>query len=443
MRARTRRLGGGIGLVLLAACRPHPGADTVSLAAEAGDVPDEGARPNVAPLLAPARCRPDQTAFAIEDGGAVDELAIGDAISRGDGEAVAMVRRTAAGRVAGVVLVPRDGSASRVVDLAPTVGDAPPPRLVSRVKDVVAAAYALPRSGAGATTARELKLYSIAADAAVASLGSVKEERDDSLAFDLAWGENHGVVVWDEVATSSRGVVRIAGFSAEPHVGPGRDVSPSDSDADSPRVIPHGNGFAVLWIARSPDPSSAAADSSDLEAIGEPRTHGWLEMIAVDDQGTPRGPLRRLTSPGGHVTAFDLLQLGPGPKAVILVVARDDGEVVDGSGGALLRVRVTGDVVEPPVAFATDGLGRGAPTLVDGIGAVGGGGAQPPSLAWIASHEHLRLLPLDLEGAPSAAPSAELAMDDARPLMWLAAGQILVATPLDPSAQLRTFACTR
>ncbi len=166
-------------------------------------------------------------------------------------------------------------------------------------------------------------------------------------------------------------------------------------------------------------------------------------MIAVDDQGTPRGPLRRLTPPNGHVTAFDLQQIGPGPKAVILVVARDDGEVVDGSGGALLRVRIAGDVVEPPVAFATDGLGRGAPTVVDGISAVDGGSGQPPSLAWIASHEHLRLLPLDLEGAPSAAPSAESAMDDARPLMWLTAGQILVATPTDPSAQLRTFACAR
>ncbi len=125
MRARTRRLGGGIGLVLLAACRPHPSADAVSVAAEAGDAPDEGARPNVAPLLAPARCRPDQMAFAIQDGGAVDDLAIGDAISSGDGETVAVVRRTAAGRVAGVVLVPRDGGASRVVDLEPTLGDAP------------------------------------------------------------------------------------------------------------------------------------------------------------------------------------------------------------------------------------------------------------------------------------------------------------------------------
>jgi hypothetical protein len=388
--------------------------------------------------VAPARCRPEQTSFAIEDGGAVDDLAIGDAIPHGDGEAVAVVRRTAAGRVAGVALVPGDGGTSRVVDLAPTLGDAPPPRLVSRVKDLVAAEYAVTQPGVRGGGTRELRLYSIAADAVVTPFGSIKEERDDSLAFDLAWGEKRSVVVWDEVAGASRGVVRIAGFSDEQRVGSGRDVSPQDSDADSPRVVPDGNGFMVLWIARSADPSGAAADASDLEAIGEARAHGWLEMIAVDDQGVPRGPARRLTPPGGHVTAFDLLPLGPGPKAVLLAVARDDGEVVDGSGGALLRVRVAGDVVEPPVAFVTDGLGRGAPALVEGVGV-----SQPPSLVWIAAHEHLRLLPLDLDGAPGAAPSAELALDDARPLMWLAAGRILVATPSDPSGQLRTFACAR
>jgi hypothetical protein len=408
---------------------------------DAAAVTEDASRLGEGPPVAPARCHPQQAAYSFDDGGAPDELAIGDAISNHGGEAVGIVRRMASARLSGVVLIPREGGAARVVDLGPTLGDAPPPRLVSRASDIVAAAYTTPRLGAGplvaARTARELTLYTISPEAAVAPLLSIKQERDDSLAFDLAWSENHGIAVWDEVTGAARGVIRGTVLSADQPIGPSRDVSPAESDAESPRVITSGNGFLVVWIARSADPSSAAVDASDLETTGEVRSRGWLEMIALDEHGVARGAVKRLTSASGHVTGYDVQPLSVGPKATVLVVARDDGEVVDGSGGALLRVRVTGDVVEPPVAFATDGLGRGEPTFVGGVS------GQPPSLAWVSSGEHLRLLPLDLEGAPTGAPSAELAMDEARPLLWLSAGRILVATPSDREAGLRAFTCAR
>ena len=69
-------------------------------------------------------------------------------------------------------------------------------------------------------------------------------------------------------------------------------------------------------------------------------------MVHVDGQGAAIGPVRRLTSPAGHVSAYDVEARDPPAGSAtpsILVVARDDGEAVDGSGGALLRVRVTGD----------------------------------------------------------------------------------------------------
>jgi hypothetical protein len=434
MSKRTLGVWGGVGLAAFGACRQPQTTETASVTIPASRTTAEGSRPDAGPAVVASRCRPQESVFAIDDGGALDDLEIGDAILHGDGEAVGVVHRTAAGRVAGVALVASNGTALRLVDLAPTLGDAPPPRLASRPKDIVAAAYTAPRAGVGGGATRDLTLYAIAPDVAARPLSNLQQQRDDSLAFDLAWGENHGIVVWDEAASASRGVVRAAVFSAEQRVGPSRDVSPPDSDAELPRVVSTGGGFVVVWLARSADTPSADTDSSAVEAIGEARTHGWLEMIAVDEHGAPRGPVRRLTPSSGHVTAYDLQPLG-GARATLLFVARDEGEEVDGSGGALLRVRVTGDAVEPPVAFTTDGLGRGAPALV------GGADGQPPSLAWVASHEHLRLLPLDLLGAPSAAPSAEPAMDEARPLLSLGAGKILVATPSDPAAQLRTFAC--
>jgi len=438
---KTLRLGGGVWLAALGACRQAPTVDAAHIAVDTAGVGSADPRPDAAPGLVPARCHPDKPGFSIDDGGAPEEPEIGDAILYGEGEVVGVVHRTPAGRVAGVAVIARDGGPSRVVDLAPTLGDAPPPRLVSRGKDVVVAAYSTPRAGAGA--ARQLTLYSLSPEAAAVPLATIDQARDDSFAFDLAWGDDHGIVVWDEAASAARGVVRAAVFSAEQRIGPSRDISPLESDAELPRVLRSGSGFVVAWIARSAEASSLEADSSAVEATGEVRSHGWLEMIALEERGAARGPARRLTPTSGHVTAYDVQPLGFGPKAPLLFVARDDGEEVDGSGGVLLRVRVTAEAVEPPVAFATDGLGRGAPTLIGGVAAVADREGQPPSLAWVGSHEHLRLLPLDLEGAPVAAPSAELAMDEARPLLWTASGRILVATPSDSAAQLRTFVCGR
>jgi hypothetical protein len=229
--------------------------------------------------------------------------------------------------------------------------------------------------------------------------------------------------------------------------------------------VPDCNWFAVVWIARRPE-AGAASDGSATEATGEARSYGWLEMVAVDARGEAIGPVRRLTAPGGHVSAYDVesraLPEGAGP---VLLVVRDDGEATDGSGGSLLRVRVTGDVVEPPVAVVTDGLGRGAPGFVLGVDAKAPsatGGAPPPALAlaWIGKDEQARLLPLDATGAPAAAPSVEDALDDARALLFTgglagarsggpqalgigAARDVLVATPSDSAAQLRIFACSR
>jgi hypothetical protein len=157
------------------------------------------------------------------------------------------------------------------------------------------------------------------------------------------------------------------------------------------------------------------------------------------------GPVRRLTPQGGHVTAYDLRVAAPATAAaapgasrdaqpMLLLVVRDDGEAVDGSGGTLLRVRAFLDSAEPPVAFVTDGLGRGAPTLVDG---------DPAWLAWVGAGEQLRLLPLDAVGAPTGLPSAEDAMDEARPVLALPAGRLLLETPSDAARPLKTVACAR
>src|ERR1700722_3975929 len=136
----------------------------------------------------------------------------------------------------------------------------------------------------------------------------------------------------------------------------------------------------------------------------------------------------------GFLAGFDTQSMpAAGGRVDVLVVARDDGEAVDGSGGALLRVRVRTDGQDPPLAFATDGLGRGAPAFVDG---------SPPWLSWVASSEGARLLSLDLTGAPMQLPSIEPALDDGRPLAWIEQGRrLLAAMPGDSATQLRVLSC--
>lgn len=414
--------------------------------------------PDAEQAFAPARCRPTDLAMALSDGRDAGDLEIGDAFSYPGGVAVGIVHPTSAGRTAAVVLFGRDaaipgagasqGSAQlgknvKIIDLGPTLGDAPPPRIGWRGPELVAASYLRPREGGDAT--RDMALVGIAADAAAVSPVVISQQRDDSLAFDLALVGSSGLLAWDEATSASRGVVRAAAFSKD-HAAPARDISPPESDAELPRVVALGTSFAVLWIASRPEPPSVV-DASGTEATGEARSYGWLEMVDVDIHGAPTGPVRSLTQASGHVSAFDVEARPADGPPLLVIVARDDGEVVDGSGGALLRVRVKGDVVESPVAFADDGLGRGAPTFVSPSAA---SRSAPFAVVWVGREEQIRFLPLDGSGAPAAKTSVEEAMHDARPLLFLegpapdAAGLrslVLVATPSDATAQLRGFAC--
>jgi len=439
-RTRLAALGALAGVGALVACHRAPDAAARGAAADASVGGDAavGAIAS-APAVVAARCHSTGRAFVIGDGRALDELEIGDALATPDGTAVGIVHRAAAGRVASVAMLATGASEVRLVDLGPTLGDAPPPRLAWRGKDVVAGAFGL------STDAREVVVHAVGASARL--LFSVPEQRDDSLSFDLAYAGSGGLIVWDEATAgrAPRGVIRAAAFAGDQRTDPTRDVSPADSDAEAPRVVPADGGFFVVWIARRPEP--AASDAAVVEVVGEPRAYAWLESVMVDAHGAATGPVRRLTPDTGHVSAYDVQALPEGGKPTLLVAARDDGESVDGSGGALLRVRVRDDGADPPLTFPSDGLGRGAPTFVD---APAGSGSPGPWLTWIGPKEQLRLLPLDASGAPLAPPSAEEALDEARPLLLLARGNApdgpvsaLIATPSDPAAQLRVFACGR
>jgi hypothetical protein len=413
-----------LGLAVVACHRDAPSAQ-----AEAG--PLVASAPTEAPKLAvlPARCQATGVGFAIDDGHRMDDLEIGDSIATpGGGIAVDVLHRTSAGRVAAVALVPAGAVSMQLRDLGPTLGDAPPPRVASRATDLVAVSYSLSRR----PESRELAVYTLSPSGDVKATGSLAESRDDSLSFDVS----STLVVWDEArpGPAPTGVIRVAELAADGRPGPARNVSPIESDAEMPRIASSAGTTLVFWLDRKPEDGSTVDASTASEVTGEARAYSWLQVAAVDPHGTLTGPPRRLTSQTGHVSSYDIAVLPPAAsRAEVLVVARDDGEAVDGSGGALLRVRVRADGQDPALAFATDGLGRGAPAFVDG---------SPPWLSWVSTGEEARLLSLDGAGAPTQLPSVEPAMNDGRPLAWVEQGHLMLAAmPGDDSAQLRVLSC--
>jgi hypothetical protein len=381
-------------------------------------------------------------------------LEIGDAVSAAGGYAVGIVHRTAAGRSAAIEVLDPAGSLADVLDLGVTPGDAPPARVVPWGAGMLAAAYGLRRDasrGDAEREERELGLFSVFEGVATPYRRPIAQPLDDSFAFDLAAGATTAVAVWDEATPKGKGVIRAA--EVTPGVPPEapRAVSPPESDAETPRILALRGGYLSLWLVRqaegaagrdggTPGPSPRAA-----EAPSEDRSLGWVEAVALDAHGAVAGPVRHLTpspapagsaaSAGTHISAFDAEVLADGS---ILVVARDDGEAVDGSGGVLLRVRAIQDRIEPPLAWATDGLGRGSPALVAGAALW---------LSWVGPDERLRLMPLDSAGLPVGPPSVEESLGDARPLLTLGesagSARLLVASTGGSASKLRGASCER
>jgi hypothetical protein len=446
----------------LVSCRREPVASTAAPqdAAIAGSATD--APSSARPVVVAARCHPTDRALQLDDGDGLDELEIGDGVAHGGQYAIGLIHRALAGRVAAVARMDAAAMGVRTVDLAPALGDAPPPRLASCRDQLVAAVFVRPSHAptqipTATYVPRDLALFIVGTQGPEPAVIHVPQRSDESLALDLACSGASGLAVWDETAMgpgpetatqhmAARGVVRGASFQVGQRTAVINELSPPDSDAEMPRAVPNGEGFLVFWLARRPEVSRASDGSADIEAVGEARAFGWLETVAVDAAGKVTGPVRRLTSISGHVSAFDVLAHVHGPRPEVLVVARDDAESVEGPGGALVRVQLRSDGADSPSALSTDGLGRGAPAFVE---------APLPWLSWVGPNEEVRLLPLDGEGEIAGPPSAEQALDEARVLFSLGPGsesgaggpsapvRVLVATPRDKAAQLRVFDCLR
>jgi hypothetical protein len=396
-----------------AAPRAPPAPRCTEISAEPfviGDLPPKPAPVEPAasgdPTADPAEGPEDPSApFAVEIGrGAVFE----------GGFAAGARRDAEGGAVAMVATVGADGKGGRLVRLGRSRGDLDPPVVAGAGASVLAVLVEPNASG------RSLKIAKVTPHAGgapqtpadVAWGPELSEGRDESLAVDIAASGPRAVVVWDDLSgtgESARSAVMLASFDVATmqRVGGARPITSSSADASVPRLAPRPGGYWLGYLVHGEDDprkKKKAADSDEAEELGESITTSWLEVVPLDESGTPTGAARAITPRSGHVLSFDL-ELGDGGS--VLAAWRDD-DTPTGSGGgkvsaALVRLGGSAD----PRVLVEEAGSAGAPDLLPGW----------ISLASVSGPTRIAAM----------APSGEL-LDQLAPEPSLGAGEPLAAT---------------
>jgi hypothetical protein len=321
-----------------------------------------------------------------------DEVLVGE-LAHKDGQlAFGASLRHEGRKVHAVLLTPAAKIAPpKVVPLAPSVGDEPPPRVFAEAGALYAVHFA------SAPKKRELSLSRIDIGKSTASeVGRLPVPSGDFYAFDAAMVGAKAMVVSEEdrpVAGKLVGAVRARWMGAAPAASgqtAGILISPETSDAESPRVVGLPDGFAVIWLTRVAEPATEAG----LEGAGEDRSYTFVEMRHIGTDGQPDAQPLRLTSPKGHVVAFEAVPAAGG----VSVYVQDEGARGEGAGGHLHRVDVVGAVAKAPVELLGSGMGHALFTLGRDHGAPG---AESLVLGYADTAESPRIAVISPNGGAS------------------------------------------
>ncbi len=430
-----------VALTAVAACKRDTPNATSADASLADAAIADAAEIDAAPVVLPARCKVAPSGVVLANGAGSFE--VGEGIATSDGFAVGLLRKDGDQTVGSIAVVDRALGGVVFADVAPPYADAPPPRPFLVGTDVYAAFFArapVP-SPASVKLPRQLSVYRVAGGKGTRVI-DVPEQRDDSLAFDVASGAAGAAIAWDEDAIGNeRGDVKLAILSPDTkEIASSKIVSPDGSDAELPRIVARRGGFWIVWVAsRLENPDAGLELGQAIERPAEERRFKWLELQLVDDHGAIVGPTKKLTSQTGRVALFDLAARADAPD-VLDIVARDDDQSNEAVGARIVRITVNGDKADPPIAIVGDGVGRGVPDLLP----AGPGGVPAAWLSFIDVHDASRIVPLDASRTPLAAPSAEEALDKGRPILVAgAADSLLSAFSTDTGAELRIVTCTK
>lgn len=260
----------------------------------------------------------------------------------------------------------------------------------------------------------------------------IEQGRDESLAYDLAFGDDVGVIAWDDVTDEEkqRGVIMTATVAIDSLEGgeDARAVSSEDVDAELPRVVPRVNGFWLAYIARSRAGSGADAGVDPEGRFRAERIQpSFIELVPLDAQGRPDGEPTAITSRDGYALAFEL---EPAPDGGALLTWRDDDTPSGAHGGRVTSQLVTASGAGQEQTIAEDDVGAGVPSLLTGWVAVPNRAAE------------LALAPIAADGQLKSELRVEPLLSDGQ-LIAAHDDVLLVARPAGQAIRLLTVRCTR
>lgn len=363
-------------------------------------------------------------------------LEIGRAATLERGFAVGALGARARGTAAFVAIVGEDGASGRTLDLGLTHGTFSPPELVARGTDLF---LLVPDSDAAGNVLR-LGVVRAATQATQITWGaSLSEGWDDSEVFDLAVGEERGLVAWDRWDRArERSVVRLVDFDPADvsQVSQERAFEPS---AESPRLALRPGGFwlAVLLRRSGPKQSEASRRVEVDEGLGtvvdfERRA---LAVVPLDARGVPLGKPIQVGTESSQVTVFDLAPL---PDGSVLTALRSDATDpgVEGGSVELSRIALDGSVTR--YRLAGDEVDSGAPTLLADPRAPNGAAAVWLSLAGVGDDG--ALVALGPDGRPRDALAPEVALGRGE-LLARRGDRLLVAHPRGRTVAVSVLRC--
>lgn len=433
--------------VSAAAPKPPPAPRCVEIAPEpfmVGEPGERERRPSpIEPLLEAGP--PDEAAEEPEDDLAPFAVEIGRGSLFAGGFAAGARRDAEGGAVAMVATLGLDGRGGKLVRLGRSRGDLDPP-VVAGAGDAVLAALIEPNA-----SGRAIRIAKVVGSDVTWGV-ELTEGRDDSLAIDLAASGPRAMVVWDDVSREDkRSSVMLASFDVATmrSVTAARPVSSPKTDADTPRLIVRAGGYWLGYIARADEvkrppkteplpatpekasrggagkPGRARDDGADDDLSGETISNAWIEVMPLDENGSPTATPRAVTPRDGHALTFDM-ELGEDGAA--LIAWRDDDIPTGGVGGRLSSawVRLSGGV-ETHV-LAEESLGAGVPDLLPGWLVVSGGSG------------FTRLASISARGESGGPLEPEPSLGTGEPLA-ATADRILVARPSGKAMRLSVVRC--
>lgn len=276
---------------------------------------------------------------------------VGEAVVHDAGFAASATFFRGKEKIAGIVFVDRDGKGARFVELGPVRGDVGPSQLAAKGSSLFVAVLEPANEG------RLIRLGKV--EGTKTSFGgSVVEKRDESLAFDLAVGESSGLLAWDEESPQG-GAILVVPFHPETAAikEKPRAISEPSVVAESPRLLPHRDGFVLAYVARRAG-ADAAANEDQFET--EERGFRAIEAVFLDEKGERQGPVVAVTAREAHVAAFDMATL---PDGRVAIAWREDDGPSGSGGGRVLGAIVQGDAVTEPIVLAEEKVGSGAPSI--------------------------------------------------------------------------------